>query len=67
MKISKRCLLKKNILVSMAEEVVLEGREYISSKRASEITQYSQDYIGQLARGGVIDAKRVGGLRCSAY
>ena len=35
---------------------------YVSSKRASQITGYAQDYIGQLARSGQVDAKRMGGL-----
>lgn len=38
------------------------GIRYISSKRASEMSDYSQDYIGQLARSGAIDAKRLSGL-----
>jgi len=46
----------------MAEQVTIEGKEYISSKRASELSGYAQDYIGQLARGAQIDAQRVGGL-----
>ena len=35
---------------------------YVSSKRAAELSQYAQDYIGQLARSGQIEATRVGGL-----
>ena len=46
----------------MSEEVFLEGKTYVSSKRAAEQTGYAQDYIGQLARKGLIDAQRVGGL-----
>lgn len=46
----------------MANEVNLGGTIYISSKRAAEITGYTQDYIGQLARGGNITAQRVSGL-----
>lgn len=38
----------------------LGGKTYISSKRAAEITGYTKDYVGQLARGGKIDAKLVG-------
>lgn len=41
---------------------MLSGKKYISSKRASGLTGYAQDYIGQLARGGAIDAQRIGGL-----
>jgi len=44
------------------EETIIDGISYISSKRASELTWYSQDYIGQLARSGVIEARRIGGL-----
>ncbi|MEN9561045.1 MAG: hypothetical protein RIQ56_318 [Candidatus Parcubacteria bacterium] len=46
----------------MTGEVNFGGKQYISSKRAAELSGYSQDYIGQLARGGYIDARRVGGL-----
>lgn len=46
----------------MSEEIFLEGKTYVSSKRAAEQTGYAQDYIGQLARKGIIDAQRVGGL-----
>lgn len=46
----------------MAEELEFEGKQYISSKRASELSGYAQDYIGQLSRKNLIDARRVGGL-----
>ncbi len=46
----------------MSDEISVEGKKYVSSKRASELSAYSQDYIGQLARSGHIDAKRVAGL-----
>ena len=46
----------------MSDEVNLGGKTYISSKRAASSTGYAQDYIGQLARKGVIDARRIGGL-----
>ncbi|OGG56717.1 hypothetical protein A3D71_03955 [Candidatus Kaiserbacteria bacterium RIFCSPHIGHO2_02_FULL_55_20] len=46
----------------MSDTMLLEGKEYISSRRASELCGYAQDYIGQLARKGLIDARRVGGL-----
>ncbi len=37
-----------------------DGVEYISSAEASDITGYSQDYVGQLARSGSIPAEKVG-------
>lgn len=46
----------------MSEELLLEGKQYVSSKRAADLSEYAQDYIGQLARKGLIDAQRVGGL-----
>lgn len=46
----------------MSDEIVIDGEQYISSKRAAEISAYTQDYIGQLARGSQIQARRVGGL-----
>ncbi len=39
---------------------VEDGVEYISSARAANITGYAQDYIGQLARLGEIQAKKIG-------
>ncbi len=46
----------------MTDSIQVDGKELISSKRASESSGYAQDYIGQLARGGLIVAQRVGGL-----
>lgn len=46
----------------MSDEIFLEGKTYVSSKRASAETGYAQDYIGQLARKGLVEAQRVGGL-----
>ena len=42
------------------KEITLNGRTYLSTKRASEVTGYTTDYVGQLARGGVVDAEQVG-------
>lgn len=46
----------------MVHELVLESGSYISSKKAAEMSGYTQDYVGQLARSGQLDAKRIGGL-----
>ncbi|MBI2618361.1 helix-turn-helix domain-containing protein [Candidatus Kaiserbacteria bacterium] len=40
--------------------LMLDGKEYISSKRAAELMGYTQDYIGQLCRTGKIEARQVG-------
>ncbi len=46
----------------MATEIDLGGTIYISSRHAASITGYTQDYIGQLARSGSIEAQRVSGV-----
>lgn len=46
----------------MAQEIDIGGVKYVSSKRAAQVSGYAQDYIGQLCRGGLIEAQRVGGL-----
>lgn len=42
------------------EELIIEGKTYISSKRAAEITGYAKDYVGQLCREGRVKARLVG-------
>lgn len=42
--------------------IMLGELKYLSSKEAAEVTGYTQDYVGQLARGGQIEAKRVSGM-----
>ena len=37
-----------------------DGNEYVSANRASKLSGYNQDYIGQLARGGQIPARQIG-------
>ncbi len=42
------------------DSLIFNGKKYISSRRASEITGYTTDYIGQLARGKKISSRMVG-------
>jgi hypothetical protein len=42
------------------EELTLDGKKYVSSKRAAEITGYAKDYIGQMCREGRVEARQVG-------
>lgn len=42
------------------DEIVSGGVKYISTRRASALTGYARDYIGQLVRMGKLEAKRVG-------
>lgn len=42
------------------EELLIEDKKYISSKRAAKVTGYAKDYIGQLCREGRVPAQQVG-------
>lgn len=42
------------------DELTIEGKQYISSKRAAKVSGYAKDYIGQLCREGRVDSKLVG-------
>ena len=42
------------------DEIIIEEKKYISSKRAAKITGYAKDYIGQLCREGRVPARLVG-------
>lgn len=44
----------------MKDLVSINEREFISVKRASEITKYSKDYVGQLCREGKVAARMIG-------
>jgi hypothetical protein len=42
------------------DEILIEEKKYVSSKRAAQITGYAKDYIGQLCREGRVSARLVG-------
>lgn len=42
------------------DEIFVEDKKYISSKRAAKITGYAKDYVGQLCREGRVPARFVG-------
>jgi hypothetical protein len=44
----------------MKDSIKIDGKIYISSRRAAEISRYSNDYIGQLCRGGKINSRMMG-------
>ncbi len=44
----------------MKDSFIFEGKKYISSKRASEISEYASDYIGQLCRANKLDCRMIG-------
>jgi hypothetical protein len=41
-------------------ELTIDGKIYISSKKAADLTGYAKDYIGQLCREGHVEARMVG-------
>ncbi len=47
-------------ILEVMESLTLEGKKYISSKRAAKISGYTKDYIGQLCRADALPAKMVG-------
>jgi hypothetical protein len=42
------------------DEILIEDKKYVSSKRAAKVTGYAKDYIGQLCREGRVPARFVG-------
>ena len=44
----------------MKESFIFGGKIYISARRASEISEYNSDYIGQLCRSNKLDSRMVG-------
>lgn len=42
------------------DEILIDEKKYISSKRAAKVTGYAKDYIGQLCREGRVPARLVG-------
>ncbi len=44
----------------MSQNLIFNGKNFISAKRARELTGYSTDYIGQLSRQKKIEAKLIG-------
>ncbi|PSO45640.1 MAG: hypothetical protein BRC25_01510 [Parcubacteria group bacterium SW_6_46_9] len=47
----------------MDEEVIRNDRTYVSTSVAAELSGYSRDYIGQLARDGYVDSTKIGRKR----
>src|SRR3989344_6734095 len=41
-------------------ELKIKGKKFISSKRGALLVSYTQDYVGQLARAGLVEATQVG-------
>ncbi|HEY9583415.1 MAG TPA: hypothetical protein VJI66_00405 [Candidatus Paceibacterota bacterium] len=44
----------------MKDALILEGKNYISARRAASEAGYASDYIGQLCRAGKLECKMVG-------
>jgi hypothetical protein len=44
----------------MKDSIILQGKTYISARRAAKIINYAQDYVGQLCRAGKLDCTMIG-------
>lgn len=44
----------------MKDSFIIEGKKYISARRASEISDYAPDYVGQLCRANKLDCRMIG-------
>ena len=44
----------------MEDSITLDGKRYISSKRAAQLGGYTKDYVGQMCRSGKLTAKLLG-------
>lgn len=44
----------------MQDSIILQGKKFISARRAAQISNYSADYIGQLCRAKKIESKIIG-------
>lgn len=42
------------------DELTIEDKKYLSSKKAAKLTGYAKDYVGQLCREGRVEARLVG-------
>jgi hypothetical protein len=51
---------ERAIILFFMDELEIQGKKYISSKRAAEMTGYAKDYIGQLIRTEKIQGIRFG-------
>ena len=47
----------------MEKEIVLDGKVYITASEAARLTGYTNDYIGQLCRGGKVKGRVIGRTR----
>ena len=45
---------------NMKDVLILEGKNYISAKRAALVFGYTSDYVGQMCREGKLDCKMLG-------
>ena len=44
----------------MNPDLFFENKKFISTKKASDLSGYSKDYVGQLCRQGELECKKIG-------
>ncbi|MEK7646830.1 MAG: helix-turn-helix domain-containing protein, partial [Patescibacteria group bacterium] len=47
-------------MVPKDEEILINGKFYVSVGRASDLSGYHRDYLGRLCRGGKLDGRKIG-------
>lgn len=47
-------------ILFLMDQMEIDGKNYLSSKKAAELTGYAKDYVGQLCREGRVTAKLIG-------
>lgn len=48
------------VILAAMDTVTLDGKTYVRAVKAAEEIGYAPDYVGQLCRGGKVEAKRLG-------
>lgn len=58
--IEAKLITKINQGSTIGDSIILDRKNYVSAKRAAEISGYTSDYVGQLCRAGKLESTRVG-------
>ncbi len=56
----KTTLASSTLASTVSDSIILDRQNFVSAKRAAEISGYTSDYVGQLCRLGKLESRRVG-------
>ena len=57
---AKKVAQDASAILVKSESIILDRMNFISAKRAAEVSGYTADYVGQLCRSGKLESRRVG-------